>query len=213
MAVGLQYKINARFLRSIPCFIKLIFLFASAVIFFKLSLTIIAALIIFFMALAFFCGWTPAEFFADIKAALYYAFILYAAQLILNLNFIPERSFFLYTARLFLIMQCAALVFRTTSSIEIKETLSRLDPSGYVSVNLALTISFIPELFSLWEAICRAWKSRGCKKNIFAAKHLLFAFISISFYRASIKGRAMAARGLLPGQGKNGGSPAKLRQP
>lgn len=162
-------------------------------------LVIIIPSIIFFAILAFFCGWSIKEFFADIKPALFYAVLLYAGHIILKKSFIVEKYFILYCARLFLIMQCAALVFRTTTSIQIKDTLAGIDRSERISLSFALMLSFIPEIFSIYTALCRALKARGKKHGIFftrnfAAQKLLFALFSLSMHRAYLKSRALAAR-------------------
>jgi energy-coupling factor transporter transmembrane protein EcfT len=108
-------------------------------------------------------------------------------------------------------MQLSALFFRTTTSIEIKEAIrgletnirgairtlpfgKRVSPRAKFGASLALTISFIPELFGLWEGLNRAYRARGGRGGLKKARVLLIALFSLSFSRADKKARALAAR-------------------
>jgi energy-coupling factor transporter transmembrane protein EcfT len=55
-------------------------------------------------------------------------------------------------------------------------------------------MSFIPAEFELWGMIDRSWKARGGKNGIKKIKTLSFVFMSISFYKADKKAKAISAR-------------------
>jgi energy-coupling factor transporter transmembrane protein EcfT len=60
--------------------------------------------------------------------------------------------------------------------------------------SLALTVSFIPELFGLWERLNRAYKARNGKGGVKKIRVLLIALFSLSFSYAEKKAKALAAR-------------------
>jgi energy-coupling factor transporter transmembrane protein EcfT len=108
-------------------------------------------------------------------------------------------------------MQLSALLFRTTTSIEIKETLcaietgiravlrklpfgQRIAPDVKLGKQAALMISFIPALFELWEKLNRAYRARGGKGGFTKYRILLIALIALSFHHAAEKAKAFAAR-------------------
>jgi energy-coupling factor transporter transmembrane protein EcfT len=87
-------------------------------------------------------------------------------------------------------MQFSSLLFRTTSSSEIRYAL----PDGRFTVYLSLFLGSIPEIFESWSVINRAWKARGGKNGIGKIKTIIFILISLSFERAAVKAKALAAR-------------------
>ncbi|MDR3192579.1 MAG: energy-coupling factor transporter transmembrane protein EcfT [Treponema sp.] len=130
---------------------------------------------------------------------------------ILAAVFYPDLEYRLYILRLLLVMQLSALFFRTTTSTEIKGAIRALETNirGAVKklpftknvsagakfgTSLALTISFIPELFGLWERLNRAYRARGGKGGLKKARILLIALFSLSFNYAEKKARALSAR-------------------
>jgi energy-coupling factor transporter transmembrane protein EcfT len=128
--------------------------------------------------------------------------------------FCPDLEYRLYILRLLLIMQLSALFFRTTTSAETKGAIRGLETNirgaikklpftknisaeAKFGVSLALTISFIPELFGLWERLNRAYQARGCKGGLKKARILLIALFSLSFSYAEKKARALSARNIV----------------
>ena len=99
---------------------------------------------------------------------------------------IPYSGYLRLALRLVLIVQMSALVFRTTSSLEIREAV-RFD-------TITLFISFIPEIFKTWSGIDLAWKARGGRPGIRKIKTLVFILISCGFEKAAVKARALEAR-------------------
>jgi energy-coupling factor transporter transmembrane protein EcfT len=70
-------------------------------------------------------------------------------------------------------LQVSALLFRTTTSIEMKygiETIERaarsvlhVSQEPRFAPSVALFIGFIPEVFELWQKLDMAWRARGGK--------------------------------------------------
>jgi energy-coupling factor transporter transmembrane protein EcfT len=128
--------------------------------------------------------------------------------------FYPDLEYRLYILRLLLVMQLSALFFRTTTSTEIKGAIRGLEtnirrgikklpftknvsPRAKFGLSLALTLSFIPELFGLWERLNRAYKARGGRGGLKKARILLIALFSLSFSYAEKKARALSARNIV----------------
>jgi biotin transport system permease protein len=156
--------------------------------------------ILFCVLIAFLCGLSLQDQITDFKPAFFYAVLMYAlsvfSNLIDNFRLTPENQFFTVlipnleylriTLRLVLIVQISALLFRTTSSLEIREVV-RLEI-------LSLFLSFIPEIFKIWTSVNTAWKARGGKEGFGKIKTLMFVLISLSFEKAALKANALAAR-------------------
>ena len=98
----------------------------------------------------------------------------------------PKTDFFRFILRLTLIVQFSALLFRTTSSLEIREVV-RIEA-------ISIFLLFIPEIFKIWSSIDLAWKARCGKKGLVKIKTLLFVLISLCFEKAAIKAKAIEAR-------------------
>jgi energy-coupling factor transporter transmembrane protein EcfT len=128
--------------------------------------------------------------------------------------FYPDLEYRLYILRLLLVMQLSALFFRSTTAAETKGAIRRLETSirraikklpftknisarAKFGVSLALTLSFIPELFGLWERLSRAYRARGGRGGLKKARVLLIALFSLSFSWAEKKARALSARNIL----------------
>lgn len=153
---------------------------------------------------AFLCGFTPREQLTDLKPAVFYALLMYALSVFSNLYeiwgaaqmpisafaaaiLLPRPDFLRIALRLVLIVQISALLFRTTSSMEIREALG-------IKI-FSLFLCFIPEIFETWAAINLSWKARGGRQGFAKIKTLVFILISISMEKASRKAKALEARG------------------
>jgi biotin transport system permease protein/energy-coupling factor transport system permease protein len=149
---------------------------------------------------SFICGLSLRDQLTDLKPALYYTLLMYVlsvfSNFIDNFRLIPVDQFFTIlilrdeylriSLRLVLVVQISALLFRTTSSLEIREVV-RLEI-------ISLFLCFIPEIFKTWTSINLAWKSRGGKEGFNKIKTLSFILISLSFEKAALKAKALEAR-------------------
>lgn len=118
-----------------------------------------------------------------------------------------------YLCRLALIFLAGTVFYETTSPAEIRRLLAgpenRFQPSNFsnpASAFLAglpelfsLTLGFIPRIFSLWQDLDRAWRSRaGTGRSVPAVwkriTHLVPALVSLSLARAADTERALRNR-------------------
>jgi biotin transport system permease protein/energy-coupling factor transport system permease protein len=180
-----------------------------------------AGIIIMFIS-ASFCHFSLREQLTDLKPAAIYGALMYAlsvfskiitvaetqsAPALTGAVFIPNSEYLRVSLRLIIIIQLSALLFRSTSSMEIRNSLRIIECGlsklhitgkrryGYITNSIAFFLCFIPEIFISWTDINCAWKARGGKNGIKKVKIVLFVLISISLRKASLKERAMTARG------------------
>ena len=225
-----RYKRGRSVCHRLPVPVKFALMLCAALAVMFIPLYAVCTGIALTAAFAFACGFTPKEQAADIRPALYYAAFLFVLNITANLYAlsasdagpartpadiaaiaVPNAAYILYAVRLTLVMQISALLFRTTTSIEIKKTLcaaeirvrsllrkcplaKNLPPDARWGKNAALMISFIPALFELWEKLNRAYRARGGKSGLKKYRVLLVALIALSFHHASQKALALAAR-------------------
>jgi biotin transport system permease protein/energy-coupling factor transport system permease protein len=135
---------------------------------------------------------------------------------------IPRDDFLRIALSLAVVLQLSALLFRTTSSVEIREGLNAVERfirkgisrlpilgkrislnSSFAETNFAETnfaenitlfLCFVPEIFQTWSTIDTAWKARGGRQGLARIKTLCFVLISLSFEKAAQKAKALEAR-------------------
>jgi biotin transport system permease protein len=150
---------------------------------------------------SFACGLSLYDQLTDFKPTLYYALLMYGLSVFSNfidnyrlmpvnelifILLIPRHEYLRITLRLVLIVQISALLFRTTSPLEIREVVR--------SEIITLFLCFIPEIFNIWTSINLAWKSRGGQEGAAKIKTVVFVLISLSFEKAAMKAKALEAR-------------------
>jgi biotin transport system permease protein/energy-coupling factor transport system permease protein len=218
-----KYKTIKGILHKIPAAIKL-FLFPPLCIFcLSLNHFFLVTGIITLSTAAFLCRLTSREQLTDMKPAFFYFCLMYALSVFsysyeywnkLTINelvpiiFTPKSDLLQITLRLVVIIQLSALLFRTTSSLEIRESLravekrilsllpfiKRKEKQYLVSESICLFICFIPEIFSTWSSVNLAWKARSGKQGVKKIKTTVFVLISLSMEKAALKAKAYAAR-------------------
>ena len=226
-----RYKTVKGPLHKLPAMLKLFLLLPISVFCMSLPSLWLTAGMAIAVITAFLCHFTLREQLTDLKPAFYYASLMYALSVLSNVFeniqhfsflifhfsfltvFIPRPDFLRITLRLTLIVQLSALLFRTTSSMEIREGLNaierfirlafsrlpflgkRISTQPRFAENISLFLCFIPEIFSIWTSINLAWKARGGKNGLLKIKMLVFVLISLSFEKAALKAKALEARG------------------
>jgi len=222
-----RYKTIKGPLHKLPAMLKLFLFLPLSVICMSLPPLYLASGIIAALLTAFLCGFTLREQLTDFKPAAFYASLMYGlsvfSTLVENWGSMPvsalaaaallPRTGFPHSAlRLTLVVQLSALLFRTTSSVEIREALVTLErrirlilkrlpllgkaisPRPCFLQNISMFLSFIPEIFEAWAAFDLAWKARGGRQGTAKIKTLVFVLITMSFEKASLKARALEAR-------------------
>ncbi|MCL2210692.1 MAG: energy-coupling factor transporter transmembrane protein EcfT [Treponema sp.] len=196
-----KYKTVKGPLHKIPAFFKLVLFLPLSIFCAYLPPLWLSAGIAIVIIFAFLCGITAKEQLTDFKPTLLYTALMFFLSVFSNLydnrnnisldfiitnSLMPNTVFLQTVLRLTLIVQLSALLFRTTSSLEIREVV-RLDI-------LSLFLCFIPEIFKTWTSVNFAWKARGGKRGFVKLQTLLFVLISLSFEKAAVKAKALEAR-------------------
>jgi len=221
-----KYKIVKGPLHKLPAMLKLFILLPLSGFCMSISALWLEAVIVILILTAFICGFTLREQLTDLKPAAIYAFLMYDLSVISNLlenfnnmtnadlaaAFIPREDFLKIALSLAVVMQLSALLFRTTSSLEIREGLltierfirsvfsrlpflgKRIPPNPRFAQNITLFLCFIPEIFQTWSSIDLSWKARGGKQGLAKIKTVVFVLISLSFEKAAMKAKALEAR-------------------
>lgn len=199
-----SYRYGNTFLYKIPSTLKIILLFVIPLILFSCSMPILIVSFFIFLIIGFLNKISFLEIVKNIKPVFYYAFFLIIAHILsvfslflsdptlLNATlFIPGMDTFLIIARIITAMECTSLFFFTTTSLELKEGIGKLESivtfkksSGSFSQTFALFILFIPTVFSVWTQLNNAWKARGGKNSIKKLYTLIPPFISILLHKA-----------------------------
>jgi len=216
-----KYKTIKGPLHKLPAIIKFFLLLPSSALCMFLPPLLLGAGITTAVIAAFLFRFSLREQLADLKPAFWYAAVMYALSLLSSIMentvlnaavFIPRPGFIETALRLALIMQLSAMLFRTTSSIEIRQSFVTLEkyirlalkrlplfgklisPQPRFAQIVSVFLCFISEIFSIWADINLAWKARGGRQGLNKIKTTVFVLISLSFEKASVKARALEAR-------------------
>jgi biotin transport system permease protein/energy-coupling factor transport system permease protein len=223
-----KYKTVKGPLHRVPALFKLALILPLSIFFMRFSPIFLASGIVAACIISFFCRLSFREQIIDLKAAAFYALLMYGLSLFSivieseiwrsfsNISLLslltPNQDFLRITLRLVLIIQLSSLLFRTTSSGEIRDALFTIEFAirrffsfiffrkkhvpikNSFSEYIALFLCFIPEIFENWDLLNVAWKARGGKPGFAKIKSLVFMLISLSMEKASLKAKALEAR-------------------
>jgi len=195
-----MYKTKKGLLHKVPAVVKLLLLLPLSFFCMSLPPLWLAAGVFSAVIASFICGLSLYDQITDLKPAFFYSLLMYALSVYSNffnnfshintgnffIFFIPDNEYLRIILRLALIVQISALLFRTTSSLEIREVVKLQ--------TVSLFLCFIPEIFKIWTSVNLAWKARGGKDGIKKIKTVLFVLISLSFEKAALKSKALEAR-------------------
>jgi biotin transport system permease protein/energy-coupling factor transport system permease protein len=124
--------------------------------------------------------------------------------------FIAEKETWLLLLKLFCVMPSASLVFKTSTSLQLREGLEKIEltirkflhlktkktgaQKAPVAQTLSIFICFIPQVSKNWQQSTRAWKARGGKKSLRMLVVLLPVFFSVGMKQAYNSARAISIR-------------------
>ena len=203
-----QYKYGNSFLHRCPAWIKILIIPALNILFFCLPPYFAAGLIVFQTILAFCLHFTFREQLADLRAVLYYACLLVFVKIVAflfsgdfsnwRLWIAGEKSTLFMLLKLFCVMQSASLVFKTSTSLEIREGVGTIEYAicrkRVITDGIFLFVSFIPAVSKIWQQSKRAWKARGGKGGVKMYIVLLPVLFSVGMKEAYNKARAVCIR-------------------
>ena len=212
-----QYKAGNSFLHKTPSWIKILIIPLLNILFFILPPPFAISLIVFQTILAFSLHFTIREQLADLRAVIYYAILLLFVKIVtfsfsyifgdatlpitkdVILTFLKgEKHTLFMLLKLFCVMQSASLVFKTSTSLEIREGVGKIEyaitKKNVVTDGIFLFISFIPSVSKIWKQSTRAWYARGGKHNVKMYLVLLPVLFSVGMKEAYNKARAVSIR-------------------
>ena len=232
-SLAFSYKAGKSPLHKMPAWLKILLIPALNILIFNLPLPFALGFILLQAALAFALRFTPRELFADFKPVLYYAVILYATSLVANffaacqggianpqaatftladsLKFslsssLKNKSTIRMLVKLFCIMQSASILFKTSTTLQIREGLGTIEGAlrkilplskkNSLTPTAALFICFIPMVYKNWELSKRAWLARGGKSGIKMLRAIFPVFLSVGIKQAYNAARAVEIRSL-----------------
>lgn len=224
-----SYKSGSSFLHRCPAWIKICLLPLVSIFAFKLPFYFVLGFCVLQIILACVLKFTISEQLRDLKAVLYYAAFLIFTKLAGNIAsavsseslaalkfsnipqlaaafFITETETWGLLLRLLCVMQTASLIFKTSTSLQIREGLGQIElfirkpfTSGKraatpVADTLSIFICFIPQVSKNWQQAERAWLARGGHKSLRMFVVLLPVFFSVGMKQAYNSARAISAR-------------------
>ena len=228
-----SYKQGSSFLHRCPAWIKIILLPIISLSIFYLPPYFALALIALQTLVSFLLHFTVREQTGDLKAVFYYAVFLILVKIIGNLAaaisagslaafeltafpksvltfLISEKETWILLLKLFCIIQTASLIFKTSTSLQIREGLEVMElavrrtlhlkplvdgrPNAPVAQTVSLFICFIPQVSKNWQQAERAWKARGGRKTLRMFVVLLPVFFSVGMKQAYNSARAISIR-------------------
>jgi len=231
-----SYKQGNSIIHRCPAWIKILIIPLLNIVFFKLSPSFLIILLSLQTLVSLLLHFTVKEQLADLKAVIFYAVFLIIAKMaggfikqltndslcIVGIkeisqalrNFIiVEKATWLLLMKLFCIMQGTAIIFKTSTSLQIREGLEAIEfflkrpfyyfkrKKGYtlssravIAETLSVFICFIPQVSKNWQQAQLAWKVRGGKKNLKMLYTLLPVFFSVGMKEAYNYARALSIR-------------------
>ena len=228
-----SYKQGSSFLHRCPTWVKILLIPVISVGIFYLPPYFAAVLIALQTLVSFLLHFTPREQVRDLKAVFYYAGFLIFVKIIGNLLaaismgslasfevsvfpqvlldfLVSEKETWLLLLKLFCVIQIASLIFKTSTSLQIREGLEVMElavrrwlhlrplvdgrPNAPVAQAVSLFICFIPQVSKNWQQAERAWKARGGKKSLRMFAVLLPVFFSVGMKQAYNTARAISVR-------------------
>jgi biotin transport system permease protein/energy-coupling factor transport system permease protein len=121
-----------------------------------------------------------------------------------RIDFRLSRDSIFMLVKLFCLLQAASILYRTSTSLEIREGCEKIEIiickilhlpcKKTVSNAISLFINFIPMVFSVWNQSKKAWYARHGKKGIKMYLTLLPVLFSVGMKKAYNTAKAIQVR-------------------
>ena len=199
------------------CWIKILFIPVVNILFLFLPVYFCLSLIVVQLIFAFLLNFPVKQQLADLKPVIYYSFLLLVIEIFNCLfstevtfsqrfNFQTQKDTLFLLAKLFCMMQSASLVFKTSTSLQLRDGIETIElfvrktfhlknKSSFTNV-IAMFLNFIPMVTKIWAQAQRAWFARGGKKAIKMYLTLLPVLFSVGMKKAWNTSRAIEVRSL-----------------
>jgi len=214
-----SYKKGNSFLHKCPSWIKLLFIPAASIMILLLPYQFAVCASIALLFLSLIIKISILEQFTDIKPIFYYAILLFFFQvisldykgngniintLISSFSWENQKDTVCFLMKLTAVMQVASLLYKTSTSLELRDGISliemririicHLKKENSFSEMLFMFLNFIPMISSLWEELKRAWLARCGKSGIKMYISLLPVLFFLSMKKAWNMSRAIEIR-------------------
>jgi len=195
-------------LHNCPALVKLAILLAIAIIAYRTRP--IFHVVLFFSAiiLVLVSHISFKDFLYDLKPIIYYCIFIVVVEFLSSLIFggVPTVALLepnaghywtadnsiLLISRLLVTMAYASIFFRTTSNLELQQSLERVElfitfgkSNLAFSKSFALFLNFLPQLFAIWNNLDKAWRARQGKGGVRKVLVLMPVFITLSIKKAN----------------------------
>lgn len=200
----LSYQKRNSLIHRTPALMKLSLLLVIAVALYLTGLEIHGILFAVSLVAVLISGISFKDFLHDLKPVTFYGLfiavvevvgaMLYGENLLESFGdgMWKTNSSVLLVSRLVVAMSYTSLFFRTTSNLEIRQSLERVELAvsfGHSRLSFsrafALFLNFLPQLFAIWANLDKAWKARCGKRGIRKIIVLLPVFITLSMKKAN----------------------------
>ena len=212
-----SYKPGKSLIHKTPAWGKILFLPVLSIAIFSLPPVFAIGIFLFQLILSFCLHFTLREQLKDLKPVLYYSILLifysFLSSLIRGLSsglafakidFRMSRDSIFMLVKLFCLLQAASILYRTSTSLEIREGCEKIEIficrilhlpcKKTVSNAISLFINFIPMVFSVWNQSKKAWYARQGKKGIKMYITLLPVLFSVCMKKAYNTAKAIQVR-------------------
>lgn len=209
-----SYKPGNSFLHKCPAIVKIFLIPALSVCVFKFSPVFCFFLILFQTIIAFAVKFSVKEQIADLKPIIFYAVLLIFARIVsflLNssdfsfVEFVKsEKANAIMLLKLFCTVQSASLFFKTSTSLEIRSGIEKIETfvrkifclkkSNNLTNAISLFVMFIPLVSKNWQQAKKAWISCGGKTNLKMYAILLPVLFSVGIKQAYNAAKAVVIR-------------------
>ena len=212
-----SYISGNSFLHKCPCWIKILFIPVVNILFLFLPVYFCLSLIVVQLIFAFLLNFPVKQQLADLKPVIYYSFLLLVIEIFNCLfstevtfsqrfNFQTQKDTLFLLAKLFCMMQSASLVFKTSTSLQLREGIEKIElfirkilhlknKTSFTNA-ISMFLNFIPMVTKIWAQSQRAWFARGGKKSIKMYLTLLPVLFSVGMKKAWNTARAIEVRRL-----------------
>lgn len=200
----LSYQKRTSLIHKTPALLKLALLLGIAIALYLTGFGVHCLLMVVALLLVWSSHIQPKDFLHDLKPVAFYGIFIIlvetAESFLYGSDFFMSfkdgtwntNSSILLVSRLVVAMSYTSLFFRTTSNLEIRQTLERVELTvsfGHSRLSFsrafALFLNFLPQLFAIWANLDKAWKARCGKRGIRKILVLLPVFITLSMKKAN----------------------------
>jgi len=211
-----SYKAGNSFLHKCPSWIKILFIPVMNVLFLCLPIYFAIGLIAVQFVIACVLRFTLREQLSDLKPVLWYAAFVVLMDVLMccgsgKFNFAEvfswenQKETVFLLVKIFSVLQSASLVFKTSTSLEMREGIWTIEKAvrkflhlkekNIVTDTVSMFLNFIPMVSKIWEQSVRAWVARGGKKGVKMYLKLLPVLFFVGMKKAYNAARAMEVRG------------------